>query len=117
MKTMKSIFATLCVLVVATPTAFGQTPAQRAAQVHRGHVKMWTGAALLAGGFVIVPPTAAVHSTPHDAAIPVAAVGLMFAGGSLMYLGGRDVQRARRPALTFGVSVGRSSALQVRRNW
>jgi hypothetical protein len=100
--------ATLWVVLFTATMAFGQTPTQKAALSHRGHAKISIGAGLIAFGLL---------ATPAEGRMPPAGIGLTMAGGSLIFWGVRDLQRARQPSLTFGVTAGRMSAIQIRRKW
>ena|SRR6266536_3619955 len=113
---MKTAVATLCLVLFTATVAFGQTPDQRAAQMHRGRIKIWTGTGLVAAGLLVFPVTAVGHTTSaFDPSL--AGVGLIAAGVPLIFWGVMDQQRARRPTLTFGVTIGQKSAIQIRRNW
>jgi hypothetical protein len=105
-------------LVLLTGTAaFSQTPAptpsRNAALTHRGHAKMAVGAALIGFGLFVVP----AQGPATERRLSPTAVGATMVGGSLIFWGLRDVQRAQQPSLTFGVSTGRGKAIHVRRQW
>ena len=112
---MRSAIATLIMVFFMTGTAVGQT-SQQQAQVHRGKTLFWTGAGLLGCGLFMLPltTTATAHSN-YDP--PFASAGFLTAGGTLMWIGTRIQQKATQPTLTLGVTVGRKSAVHVRRSW
>jgi len=108
MKTV--VIVTLCGVLFAS-TAFGQ----QAPQPHQGRSKaIWTGTGLLATGLIVMPVTGV--GNPEQRA-PLLGLGLAAAGGSLIYWGVRDKQKARQPNTTVGVTFRRSAGIQVRRSW
>ena len=111
---MRSTAATIIVVLLMTVTALGQTADQREAQIHRGKTLFWTGAALIGIGLFTLPATAVADSTYNPAAVSGA---FLMAGGTFMVIGMRVQQKATQPTLTFGVAVGKKSAVQVRRSW
>jgi hypothetical protein len=108
---MKIIVLAVCCVLFASQ-AFGQ----QAPQTQPGKIKIWAGAGLLAAGLFTMPLTGLGH-TDGGYVIPLASVGVTAAGGSLIYWGVRDKQKARRPNTTIGVTFRRSAAIQVRRSW
>jgi hypothetical protein len=112
---MKTFIALLLlVLFVAAPAGAQVTP-QQAALAKRGTVKVWTGISLIGAGAFVLPITAADRDQTSWAA--PASSALMFTGGSLAWFGFRDRRKAISPSTTFGVTVGRVTAVQVRRAW
>lgn len=108
--------AVVIVLVVAAPAAASQSE-ERAALMRTGTIKLWLGAALAGAGAVVIPATAA-HRQPRARPLtPIMGVGLLSAGGSLIWLGVRDQRRAVQPATTVTVIVGRERGIQIRRSW
>ena len=89
------IITALIALLPAAPV-FGQDTPQQKALFHTGSVKIWTGVALLAAGAVIIPITRG-DKTPPTGAV-TAGVASIFAGGTLIWLGGRDQQNAIKPS-------------------
>jgi hypothetical protein len=107
----------LLVLACVTPSA-GQTPKDdQEHAIRQGRIKMWTGIVMVAAGAAVMPVTA-VTSNDGTGAAAVAAAGLMGAGGAVIYWGSRQQQKAVRPSIAFGMSVGKSrSGLVIRRSW
>jgi hypothetical protein len=108
---MKTVVLALCCVLFASQV-FGQ----QATQTHAGRAKIWTGAGLLASGLFVMPVTGP-GVTDARFNVPVMGVGLAAAGGSLIYWGIRDKQKARQPNTTIGVTFRRSAGIQVRRSW
>jgi hypothetical protein len=107
---MRITVLALCCVLFATH-AFGQ----QAPRPHKGRSKaIWTGTGLLAAGLIVMPVTGV--GNPEQRA-PLLGLGLAAAGGSLIYWGVRDKQKARQPNTTVGVTFRRSAGIQVRRSW
>jgi hypothetical protein len=108
---MKTMVGALCFVLFASQ-AFGQ----QATKTHDGKIKIWTGAGLLASGLFMIPVRPAVN-TDGPYGVPLLGFGLAAAGGSLIYWGVRDRQKARQPNTTIGVMLRRTAGIQVRRSW
>jgi hypothetical protein len=107
---MKTVVLALCCVLFATQ-AFGQ----QAPQPPKGRSKaIWTGTGLLAAGLIVMPVTGVGNA---DRRAPLLGLGLATAGGSLIYWGVRDKQKARQPNTTIGVTLRRSAEIQIRRSW
>ena len=107
---MKSVVLAVCCVLFATQ-AFGQQPSQPP----KGRSKaIWTGAGLLAAGLIVTPVTGVGNP---DRRAPLLGLGLATAGGSLIYWGVRDKQKARQPNTAIGVTLRRSAEIQIRRSW
>ena len=105
----------LLALAYPSPSA-GQTQNDQQQQaIKKGRLKVWTGVAMIAAGAAIIPITAVDSGDSGNAA--ALSVGLIGIGGTLIYLGSRQQQKAVRPSTTFGVVVGRKSAVVIRRSW
>ena len=116
---MKAVMrVVLLVLASATATTAQERPVDDAArQTHKGSVKIWVGSALVVAGAIAVPVTATHASQqPSDFAV-VAGVGLLGAGGALIWSGVQDQRRASQPQTTVRFAFGRASVVQVRRAW
>jgi hypothetical protein len=108
---MRTATVTLCVAVLVTTIASGQTVTPQAAS--NGRVKIWTGASLVVAGLAVLPDSRARRG--YDPS--TMSVGLVAAGGALIGWGMSDRRKARQPNTTFGITFGRTRALQVRRSW
>ncbi len=108
---MKTMVGALCFVFFASQ-AFGQ----QAAKTHDGKIKIWTGSGLLASGLVMIPVRPAAN-TDGPYGVPLLGFGLAAAGGSLIYWGVRDQQKARQPNTTIGVTLRRGAGISVRRRW
>ena len=113
---MRTTVATLCLVLCVTTMAFGQESRQKTSQLHKGRVKMWTGVALLAAGLFVIPLPAVGPTKSGYKPSPVG-VELAAAGGSLIWWGVRDQQKSQTPNTKFGVIVGRTNEIQIRRRW
>ena len=117
---MRSIVLTilLALFTCEVTTAQSVIPPRQATAVRGARIKIWTGIALLSAGAVMVPLTAANTSRgPAGNGVVVGSVGLIGVGSGLVYWGFRQQQKAVRPSTTFGVSLGRTSRIVVRRSW
>jgi hypothetical protein len=102
----------LCFALLVTTIASGQTVTPQVS--NKGALKIWTGASLLVAGLIAVPITI----VPNDRYDPPAwSVGVMSAGGALIWWGVNDRRKATRPNTTLGVTIGHKRALQIRRSW
>jgi hypothetical protein len=123
---MKTLIATLSLVLFVTTLAFGQQTTGPSPKTHKGRTKIWTGIGLVAAGVAVLPITAFGNShagmdTPRGAGI-----ALMFAGGSLIWWGARDqrktaptIRRGNDPTLlkpedTTTLHVGDLAALTIR---
>ena len=104
------------ILLMATTLAVAQQPAAgpTAAQIHRSRVKMWVGASLIAAGVAILQTTSrGVSKGPRIES----GLGLAAVGSGLIWWGATEQARAVHPSTGFGLIVGRSRAVVVRRAW
>jgi hypothetical protein len=113
---MKKTAMAMLALMLYTTAASGQTTAPPHSASPPGRLKIWAGAGLLASGLFVMPVTA-VGNDHGRYSVPLLSVGLVAAGGSLIYWGVRDKQKARQPNTTIGVTFRRSAGIQVRRSW
>jgi hypothetical protein len=112
---MKPLVVALLVSFMSVPGVAQQSVEQKAL-ARRGQIKIWSGAALIGAGVIAVPVTAASTSEPRGAGATIG-VGLLSAGGGLLWSGVQDQRKATRPATTFGALVGSRRALQIQRSW
>src|SRR4051812_27171786 len=91
---MKKLVMALCLVLFARASSADTTEQQRA-QMHRGSVKILTGAVLIGAGAVSIPLTGVRESTSVSPSAMGA--GLIFAGGTLVWLGVQDQRHAVRP--------------------
>jgi hypothetical protein len=115
---MKTLAIALALAFFVSTEAFAQSADQKTALDHRGKVKMWLGAGLVGAGVFVMPVTAAGgQNGPIGEGARAAGVGLIAAGGTLIYLGGVDRHKANAPSTTIGVAVGKVTAIRFRRRW
>lgn len=111
------LIALVLALFISTD-AFAQTADKKAALEHSGRVKIWLGAGLAVAGVFVAPLTGAADSRgPIQENARAVGVGLMAAGGTLIYLGALDRRNANSPSSTIGIAVGKVTAIQFRRRW
>jgi hypothetical protein len=96
---MKASVATLCFVLCVTTVAFGQQAGQSSSQTHKGR-RIWIGVGLLAAGVLVLPITGVGNTCCGFDNAHIAGVGLVAAGGSLIWWGARDHQSGLLGALT-----------------
>src|SRR5436190_1705978 len=107
------------VALATTPVASAQDrPVDSAAsQTRKGSVKIWIGSAMVVAGAIAIPVTA-THAAQQPSDFAVAAgVGLVGAGGALIWSGVQDQRRALRPQTTVRFAFGRANSMQICRSW
>jgi hypothetical protein len=119
---MRLVTAGLIALLISAPVAAQQAPPtaqQRAALLHSGNIKFWTGIGFLGAGALLTPLTATKpgRSVDRSAVARDVGVAMIFTGGTLAWLGARDRHKAVSPETTFRVTIGTTSGLQIRRAW
>ncbi len=112
------VTATLLVLFATLPVSAQQTATDQRAQIHSGGLKVWIGASLIGAGALVLPITATnSHSSPNDVAT-VVGVGFVAVGSGMVRLGAQERRKAPlQPQTTFGVLLGRTNGVQIRRLW
>lgn len=95
------------------PTAAAGAVQDRA--LRHARIKIWTGIAMVAAGAVLLPITSSGDGRSETSV--TTGVGLMAVGSGVMYWGFSEQRRAVRPSISFGVTVGRTTGVIVRRRW
>jgi hypothetical protein len=115
---MRAIAMTTFITLLAANVFAQQPQADQAttAQIRRGTHKIELGVGLaIVGAVLMVVPTNGKRSDDHRLDAPAAA---MVAGGfGLILWGTKDRTQAIHPQTTFGLMVGRSQGVQIRRVW
>ena len=118
MKLRRSIAVALVTVLAtfaATP-AVAQQGGGQAALKRKGDIKTWVGVGLMGVGAFTLPGT--VSPTGNNQGDPPwVGLGLLTAGGGILLWGFQDKRRAVQPNTTVGVTVGRVSAVHIRRSW
>lgn len=112
---MKTVICVLVCALMATASVSAQARTPTRAQ--NGRAKIWIGAALLGSGALLIPLTAPAGHQPRNGPSLEAGLGLMSAGGVMLWWGFNERRRAARPQAVLGVSLGRTSGVQVRCLW
>jgi hypothetical protein len=112
---MKTLVATIYVVLAAVTASAQSAQQQQQAQAHKARVELWTGIAFASAGAWIAPATAAGDSRNEGAVW--GGVGLIGIGGTLIYKGIRDRSQALHPSTKIGVMIGPRVGVQVRRRW
>jgi hypothetical protein len=108
------VAAVLFVLLTSQPSlAQAPAPADQARAMRQARLKIWTGIALISAGLIALPRTSG-HS---DGDRVVASVATMGVGSGLVYWGFRQQQKAASPSTSFGIAVGRTTAIVIKRAW
>jgi hypothetical protein len=111
---MKIIVASLLLVLIAAPAFPEQSDADRSALLRRANVKFWMGVGLASVGAFTMPITGPDSSGGGPSTL--AGLGMMAAGSVLVWSSAVDRRRAQ-PEITFGVRIGRSNSLVIRRAW
>ena len=114
---MKTFWIVVFLVFACANSSIAQTvgsTSQRSALRH-GKAAVWAGVLMVGAGAFLLPVTAAGEERGNGAM--VASAALMGAGAAVIYWGVKQQQKATRPSTSFGVAVGRRSALVVRRSW
>jgi drug/metabolite transporter (DMT)-like permease len=117
---MKSITATLFLVLSLATTARGQEPPAQAAAAlnHQGTIKVWLGVALLSAGAVVaIPRSNSKNEDPSASSSAAIGLGMASGGGYLLLRGVHDLRKASQPQTTFGVMVGSRNGFQLHRIW
>lgn len=112
---MKYLVITALILFSFTPNALAQqeTPEQKAL-IHKGTVKISTGIVLVGVGAVVGPLTAAPADPTTTRAVGLVTV---LTGATVIAWGSHDRYKAFHPEITVGVTVGKTTGVQIRRAW
>jgi hypothetical protein len=115
MRKATAVFVVLLTLVAAGSAA--QTPADATAKkFHRGAVKIRTGLALVGAGAVMLIQSSngRVEGNP-----PLAITGMSVAaiGGYIAWLGAQDQRHAAQPHTSFGIALGPTRVVLIRKRW
>lgn len=115
---MKTVAAAVLLMLLCPTLTAGQTPQTKTQEraIRQGRTKIWTGIAMVAAGAVMLPITSS-GSDSRDETKTVTALGLMGVGSGVIYWGFWQQQKAVRPSNAFGVTVGRTNAVVLRRSW
>ena len=107
---------TFITLLAANLFAQQPQPDQETAQIRSGTHKIELGVGLaIVGAVLMVVPTNGRRSDDHRLDAPAA---VMVAGGfGLILWGTKERTQAIHPQTTFGLMVGRSQGVQIRRVW
>ena len=115
MLTKLCVAAVLITLLGATASA--QQPPDERSRVRTAERQVHIGLTLIAAGALVMPATYLVSDQLRSGPA-VTGVGLMMAGGCVVFLGMKDRQKAVRPAVTAVVNVSESrAAVQFRKTW
>lgn len=104
----------LLMIAVSSP-AFADQGQSSPSAVKNGSRKIWTGAALIAAGAVVMPITGVAYVSQARKA-----TGATLIGGGVAFVawGARDRQRAQPgPSVQVGVRLGTASSIVVQRRW
>ena len=112
---LAAVLVTVVATCAATP-AFAQQGGGQAALKRKGDIKTWVGAGLMGVGAFTLPGTVGPTGR-NDGDPPWVGIGLLTAGGGILLWGFQDKRNAVQPNTTVGVTVGRTSAVQIRRSW
>ena len=112
-----AIATTILVLVTAAATlAQEATDAEKTARHRRGRKEVWIGVGLAAAGAVTFPLSELDRSNDFNSSKKVG-FALVSGGLGLIWWGFEEQRRASKPQIRFGASIGRTTAVHVRRTW
>lgn len=105
----------LCIsLTMAPVSAQAEQSPQR---THPGRAKIWIGAALIGTGVLVIPLSAAASEHTRYSHSEVIGFSLISAGGVMLWWGFSDRRKASRPQTNLGVTLGRTTSVQLRCVW
>ena len=112
----RGLLSGLVALQLCASPAFAQQPddSAKAKAVRSAERKIWIGIALAAAGASAIPLT---RTDAAKEGVAITSAGLMFTGGTLVWLGARQRRQATSSQTTFGVAAGRKTAMYARRTW
>jgi hypothetical protein len=111
---MKHLVVTALILLFCAANALAQETPEQKALIHKGTVKIWTGMVLVGVGAVLGPATAATENPTTGKTVGFVTV---MSGATVMAWGYHDRYKAYHPATTVGVTVGKTTGVQIRRTW
>ncbi len=114
---MKTAVVALTLVLLTTTTLSSQQTDAKSRLMRKGRITIWSGVVLIGAGALAVPVTAAKPTPNHGSDPSVTGFGLVAAGGTLIWWGVQDQRRAAQPSTTFGVTIGRTNGIQIRRYW
>jgi len=115
---MKQMFLSLAVVLSIANAAWAdQLSTEKQRQLRNANRKIWIGIVMMAGGAVIAPLTSLATEANGKGQTIKTGVGLMIAGSGVVWWGASERRRTLDPQITVGLSVGRGSAVFVRRTW
>src|SRR5579862_4603763 len=99
------------------PAAAQQIDDQMRERLHKATARIWFGAALIAGGALVVPVTATRSDGRVNGSATIVGLGAMGLGTGLVWSGFQARRRTVHPQTDFGIVLGRRNGVIVRRVW